>query len=61
MLPTEGDKSPAPFHLSVNFKLVLAYVLGIHIMVSHLTDIFTPFTSSAVVNFCGVLQVWLQW
>lgn len=28
MLPTEGDKSPAPFHLSVNFKLVLAYVLG---------------------------------
>lgn len=29
MLPTEGDKSPAPFHLSVNFKLVLAYVLGL--------------------------------
>lgn len=28
MLPTEGDRSTSPLHLSVNFKLVLAYVLG---------------------------------
>lgn len=28
MFPTEGDRSSSPFHLSVNFKLVLAYVLG---------------------------------
>lgn len=33
MLPTEGDHSSSPFHLSVNFKLVLAYVLGLVTMV----------------------------
>lgn len=33
MLPTEGDRSSSPFHLSVNFKLVLAYVLGLVTMV----------------------------
>ncbi|KAJ1522361.1 hypothetical protein ONE63_002653 [Megalurothrips usitatus] len=33
MLPTEGDRISSPLHLSVNFKLVLAYVLGLVTMV----------------------------
>jgi len=59
MLPTEGDKPPAPFHLSVNVKLVLTYVLGTYILF-HLTFLLY-IKLSYVINISDVFQVWLPW